>query len=150
MKHRQVLPGSEGDFPAGAQSVAAVRKDEEITISLYLRSNDMPAGGESCPLERAELAARRTSKLRPALEAIREYAQGAGLKVASEDPARLLMRLVGTAADVERAFGVELLDCDVGGKPCRIYRGSIHLPSRLIPLVTAVLGLDDRPAAQVR
>ena len=62
--------------------------------------------------------------------------------------ARRTLRLTGTAADMQRAFGVELQQKTINEKEYRVREGSIHLPASLVGSVVAVLGLDNRPQAQ--
>jgi kumamolisin len=58
------------------------------------------------------------------------------------------MRLTGTAADMQKAFGVVLEQKTIDGAEYRVREGGIHLPASLLNSVVAVLGLDNRPQAK--
>jgi kumamolisin len=49
---------------------------------------------------------------------------------------------------MQNAFGVTLIHKTIDGITYRVHEGSITLPTQLIGLVEAVLGLDNRPQAQ--
>lgn len=84
------------------------------------------------------------------LESVAAFAQRHGLNVAETDAACRRVVLSGRAADFAKAFGV-ILQRFHG--PTGEYRGTtdaIRVPPELHPVVEAVLGLDDRPAAEPR
>jgi kumamolisin len=58
------------------------------------------------------------------------------------------MKIAGTVANMQRAFGISLLQKTMNGETYRVRDGSIHLPAELQGYVLAVLGLDNRPQAQ--
>ena len=58
------------------------------------------------------------------------------------------MKLEGTAADMIRAFEVQLDRYEHNGRQYRARTGGIQIPSELAPSVEAVLGLDNRPQAR--
>jgi kumamolisin len=85
-----------------------------------------------------------------ALVAVEAFARRHGLGVAESDAARRRVVLTGRAADFAAAFGVTLRRYR---GPDGEYRGTddeARLPAELHPIVEAVLGLDDRPAAEPR
>jgi kumamolisin len=61
---------------------------------------------------------------------------------------RRTVELTGAAADMQKAFGVELNQKKIDGVEYRVREGSIFLPSSLAGGVVAVLGLDNRPQAK--
>jgi kumamolisin len=61
---------------------------------------------------------------------------------------RRTIQLTGTAADIQKAFGVTLEQKSIDGQEYRVRQGAIHLPASLLDAVEAVLGLDNRPQAQ--
>jgi kumamolisin len=81
------------------------------------------------------------------LEKIETFAQKEGLRVISSDQPTRSVVLSGTATQMERAFGVRLLTAESGGQKLRVRTGMIYLPAELQLIVEAVLGLDNRPAA---
>ncbi len=56
--------------------------------------------------------------------------------------------LSGTVAQFNDAFGVDLQQFEHPGGSYRGRTGAIHLPDELHGVVTAVLGLDNRPQAR--
>jgi kumamolisin len=85
-----------------------------------------------------------------ALKLVRAFAREFHLKVeaGSNLALRRTILLTGTAADVQKAFGVELNQKTIDGVEYRVREGGIHLPSSLTGVVEAVLGLDNRPQAK--
>ncbi|AIO83835.1 protease pro-enzyme activation domain-containing protein [Burkholderia pseudomallei] len=80
---------------------------------------------------------------------VEAFAQQRGLAVARVDPVESLVVLSGTIAQFEAAFGVKLERFE--HRSIGQYRGrtgDITLPDELHGIVTAVLGLDDRPQAR--
>ena len=84
------------------------------------------------------------------LEAVEAFARRHGLAVAESDAGRRQVVLTGRAADFASAFGVTLLRFRGPAGDYRGTTGEVRLPPELQPAVEAVLGLDDRPAAQPR
>ena len=84
------------------------------------------------------------------MKRVKAFAKAYNLKVES-DPTSALRRtiqLTGTAADMQKAFGVELNQKTIAGTEYRVREGGIHIPASLEGVVEAVLGLDNRPQAQ--
>jgi kumamolisin len=153
---RTVLPGSEkAPFAPDAQVQAAIEKPvpsgTKITISVIVK--------RKAPLK----AANRTGKERltheqyrqrhgadpDAVRLVRAFAKEYGLTVAPDTPGpeRRTIKLAGTVAAMQKAFGVTLVQKNVDGTTYRVREGSITLPSALVGPVEAVLGLDNRPQA---
>jgi len=72
------------------------------------------------------------------------------LEVADASADLRQVRVAGTVAAAERAFGVRLEQWQGPTGPHRVHRGLVRLPSELHPIVLAVLGLDDRPQARTQ
>jgi len=85
-----------------------------------------------------------------AVKLVQRFAQEFGLKVQPGTPApgRRTMKLTGTVAAMQEAFGVSLEHRSQDGATYRVRKGSIMLPSELHGYVVAVLGLDNRPQAK--
>src|SRR5581483_6181325 len=81
---------------------------------------------------------------------VKRFAREFGLKVKAGTPApgRRTIKLTGTVAQMQSAFGVTLSHATIEGQTYRIRDGSILLPSELQGYVVAVLGLDNRPQAK--
>jgi kumamolisin len=85
-----------------------------------------------------------------AVKLVRAFAKQFGLTIASDTPGpeRRTIKLNGTVAAMQNAFGVTLIHKTIDDVTYRVREGSITLPTQLIGLVEAVLGLDNRPQAQ--
>lgn len=76
------------------------------------------------------------------LRRITAFATNYGLSVVEEDSARRTVRVAGTVAQMESAFGVKLHSDGTH----LFYDGALTIPASLEDIVVAVLGLDQRPA----
>jgi kumamolisin len=85
-----------------------------------------------------------------AVALVKRFAKEFGLKTDAGMPApgRRTVKLTGTVANMQRAFGVSLSHCTINGETYRVRDGSIYLPAELQGYVVAVLGLDNRPQAK--
>jgi kumamolisin len=147
-EERQLLPGSEKaafHVPAGKSASG------KVTVSVIVRRKN--------PLNVARVAKTRVSRAEyrqkyaadPAdIKQIRAFAKEFGLTVETEQPKpeRRTVLLSGPVAAMQKAFGVELKQAAVAGTTYRVREGGIHIPASLGKIVTAVLGLDNRPQAQ--
>lgn len=84
------------------------------------------------------------------VELVRKFANDYKLQVLErgDEILRRTVTLAGTAAKMEKAFGVELIDIEHPDGAYRGRNGTIQLPEELAPVVRGVFGLDDRPAAK--
>jgi kumamolisin len=84
------------------------------------------------------------------LERIRAFATANNLKAVEtrEEIARRTIKIQGTVANLEKAFGVTLHDYEHAKGRYRGRTGAIHLPADLSDVVQGVFGLDNRPQAQ--
>jgi len=85
-----------------------------------------------------------------AVKLVRAFAKEFGLTVEPGTPApgHRVIKLSGTVASMQKAFGVTLTHKSHDGVTYRTREGSIDLPAELVGYVEAVLGLDNRPQAQ--
>ena len=145
---RQVIPGSEKPpVPVAAEKPATGK----ITVSIIVRRKNQiaPRTLGKTRVTRAEYA--RTYAADPAdLKQVHAFAKEFGLTVIKtpNEAARRTVQLTGTAATMQKAFGVQLRTATMDGKVCRIREGAITVPASLAPIVVAVLGLDTRPQAK--
>lgn len=155
-----VLKGSERDALPGASVIRAADPAERLEVSVLVRrgaaaqlrarSAAISAGDRSQkPLSRAEFAARHGAAAAD-FAAVRAFATVHGLNVVQEHAGRRTMVLSGTVAQFEAAFSVRLNHYAHPGGSYRGRTGSIELPDELLPIVEAVLGLDERPQANPR
>ena len=117
-----------------------------VHISVYLK----PLDEGDMPADRDALAQQRAGTYAAAIQAVTDFAAGAGLTVETVDAARRLVRLTGTAAQAEAAFRTTLSTYEQDGRQFRGREGALQLPLALHGVVEAVLGLDTRAQAQTR
>jgi kumamolisin len=82
------------------------------------------------------------------IQKVEAFAREHGLEIMEKSPSKRSVVLSGTVAQLNTAFNVNLACYK---HPLGTYRGRegpIYLPAQLIPIVHAVLGLDDRPQAR--
>lgn len=147
------LPASAKSLPPDATPVGPLEPDEPIAVTVVVRPRRAAASPAAGPgdrqLSREEYAAAYGAD--PAdLAAVERFARAAGLTVAGVDPAARTLRLTGPAATVSAAFQVELAGYQRAGVRYRGRSGTVSVPAELAEVIEAVLGLDDRPAADTR
>jgi kumamolisin len=148
---RTVLSGSEKRPVAEAVGKRLAAAGEHVTVSVIVRrKNPLAAAHVSGKqrLTRARFNANHAAD--PAAVAlVKLFAKEFGLKVQPGTPApgRRTVKLSGTIANMQRAFGVSLSHSTIDGVSYRVRDGSIYLPAELQGYVVAVLGLDNRPQA---
>ena len=145
---RVVIPGSERSPPSGSPT-GPEPQDSITQVSLYLRAPPARSAVDvgDRRVTRAELRARRQESLSGAMSAVSAFAEGAGLKLVEVDPARRLMRLEGSVAALQTAFGTALHRYQHEGRSFRGRAGALSAPADVAPHIEAVLGLDQRPIA---
>jgi kumamolisin len=153
---RVVLAGSEKAAPSNAVHVKATPPKSQVTVSVIVKRKEElkinKRGGRSAGpvrVTRTEYK-RRHSSDPDAVKRVKAFAKEYNLTV-EKDPSSALRRtiqLTGTAADMQKAFGVELNQKTIDGTEYRVREGSIHIPASLEGFVKAVLGLDNRPQAE--
>jgi kumamolisin len=84
------------------------------------------------------------------VDLVRGMAAQSGLKVRDVDRVGRRVVLEGPIEALQDAFGVRISRREAAGEPYLGYAGEIQLPGDLDGVVTAVLGLSDRPAARPR
>lgn len=123
--------------------------DEKIEVSIILKPKERApvprTGGAS--VSREEFAARYGADEK-AIEQVKQFAQENNLTVTAVSPERRTVQLEGTAADLIRAFDIQLERYSHQGREYRARTGAIKLPPELVTSVEAVLGLDNRTQAR--
>jgi kumamolisin len=154
-QHRVPLEGSEKKaFVAGGAASQAVESETEageITVSVMVAPKTaymMDGDGPTERLTREEFAVRHGAN--PAsMEMLQAFAKEFGLTVeASPRACPCTVRVSGSLAKVEKAFGVVLTMQTSEAGTFRVREGAIYLPEELQGHVVAVLGLDNRPQAR--
>ena len=149
------LPGSVREPLTGAQVLGPVAASTLIEVTLVVRRRgELPAQSAAGVLEGAEFAARFGAD--PAdITLVTDAVIGAGVQVIQSDPASRRVRISGTAGTLQALFGtvfqrVRLTDPDGQRIDIRHRSGGLSVPAGLAGVVTAVLGLDDRPQARAQ
>jgi kumamolisin len=148
---RVVLPGSERAPLPAAASEKPIRPGSTLTVSVIVRRKHAikttQLGKER--LTRAQYSQQHGADP-AAVRLVRAFAREFGLTVekGTPQPERCTLKLTGTVAAMQKAFGVTLTQKVLNGITYRVREGSIHLPSELTGAVEAVLGLDNRPQAK--
>ncbi len=156
MADKAPLPGSDRDTLSNAAAVGTVNPDKAIEVTVIVRPR--PSGGLAFSAEEqgALLPRERTPLSREAFTAalgadpadlarVEAFAQANGLHAVQTDAARRTVVLRGTIAAFSAAFSVQLARYQTKAGTFRGRSGPIMLPVDLLPVVQAVLGLDDRP-----
>lgn len=157
---RVQIPGSELRPGSEDRILSPADASQDITVTILLRRNSNQSGqseqdllsGKYQTSSQGQAAARASVAADPGdVAAVRSFAQEYGLRIVEEDPASRRVRVEGTASSLEKAFGVELQQSQgVSGGRFLTYTGAITVPKALNGIVTAVLGLDQRPVAAPR
>jgi len=153
---RVVLPGSQKTAALDAVRLRATPARTKITVSVIVKRKEalkinQRGGRANGPVRVSRTWFKKHHSADPAaMKQIRAFAREYKLKVEPDPSAaeRRTVQLTGAAADIQRAFGVELEQKSINGTEYRVREGAIHLPASLSGVVEAVLGLDNRPQAQ--
>lgn len=153
---RIALAGSHREAAAGASVARAVDSNEVVHATVVLRRRAATGAPESFAFSDPHSINHHTREeygtihgANPAdITAIEAFAHEFGLTVTERSQARRSVVLSGTAENMQRAFGTTLAYYDSPSGRYRGRTGSIMIPEELQPIVTAVLGLDNRPVAK--
>ncbi|MFL6354213.1 MAG: protease pro-enzyme activation domain-containing protein [Bryobacteraceae bacterium] len=154
---RTRIAGSAPKHVSKTQWLVAAPANEEVTVTLVLRRKESSGvalntgeqllSGQALPVSRAE--AQQALAANPEdIAAVRSFVEQYGLKIVEENAGARSLRVKGTVEQIEKAFGVQLRMVEAKGQQCLSYAGSILVPKPLAGVITAVLGLDQRPVAQ--
>jgi kumamolisin len=142
-----ILPGSERQ-PIGTR-VGDQPNDEMIEVSVILKpkARALTPQATGASVSRQEFAAKHGADS-GAIDKLKQFAKENNLTVGEVSAERRTVKLEGTAANMRRAFDVQLDRYEHEGQQYRARTGEIKLPPELVQSVEAVLGLDDRPQAK--
>ena len=141
------MPGSLQRLPQGSSLVNAVDPNAIVDVTLVL---DAPHPNQAQFVENAMLPASERNFLgssdlqysAAAMAAIQNFAAEYGISIKQADPDQNTVHLVGTAANMQRAFATRLnLYRSASGEVFRGREGTLSLPAAVLPYVKAVLGL---------
>jgi len=153
------LPGSErAAAPEVRAAASPLPADTRVQATLVLRRRGAP---DAADLEQVALAGGLTPDALAAgygaapqdVELVTTTLAGLGVEVVSVDAPSRRVRVAGSAALLGRVFGTTLDAVTSRGPtgevlPHRHRTGGLSVPADLDGVVTAVLGLDDRPQAR--
>lgn len=162
----KIIPISGSNRPPlpGAKLLRKADPKKSITVSIYLRANPSAAGeaastietlSEQPPQERRYLSKPQLVAVFGAdpqeMQAVEEWAKSCKLKVVEADAAKRRVKVSGTVAAIDKAFGVQLNDYrHPDGYEYRGREGQVHVPEKLYGIVESVLGLDTRRVGRPR
>ncbi|HEY7815904.1 MAG TPA: S53 family peptidase [Nakamurella sp.] len=149
------VPGSFREPLAQAQVIGPADANTPIEVTLVLRRRaELPVEPVPGGIDSAEFATRFGAD--PAdIDLVTRTVTEGGATVVQSDPGSRRVRVSGTAATLQALFGTTLQrarvsDPDGRSVDVRHRTGDLSVPAALAGVVTAVLGLDDRPQARVR
>jgi kumamolisin len=159
---RTILPGSQKDpftptpnVPIPIAQTAAEKSASpaaRITVSVIVkRKTPLKAANRLGKQRLTHAQLRQQHAADPAaVKLVRAFAKEFGLAISPDTPApeHCTIKLTGSVAAMQKAFGVTLIHKTHNGVTYRVREGSITLPAALVGPVQAVLGLDNRPQAQ--
>ena len=153
------IAGSELPSQFAAKSVGRANAIELITVTVKVRARDEKQAvssleaiatsdvGQRSHVSREDFAATHGSD--PAdLKKVEDYARASNLGIIESCAAKRRVVLGGKVSDFEAAFGVTLERFEHSGGTFRSHTSPVHVPPDLEPVVEAVLGLSNRPAAK--
>ncbi|TDT85961.1 kumamolisin [Arthrobacter sp. AG258] len=155
---RVPLPGSERPAAARIQNtLGPANPAHRIEVTVILRRQEpLPEASTepAQPLTREELAARHGASDADLSLATETFTR-LGADVVEADAASRRIRLAGTVEVLSRIFGTSLEEVTSSGPhghdvTHRHRTGGLEIPAELDGVVTAVLGLDDRPQARAQ
>jgi hypothetical protein len=149
------LAGAAPRLPSGAVETGPTAEAETVTTDLALKPRDQAAldafvAAVSTPgspefrhyLHQGQFA----SQFGPAtttVAAVRSWLASAGLQVGATSPDGLLVPVTGSVAQMERAFGVSVVDTHLAsGRQARFVTSTPVVPSDLAPDVQGLIGLS--------
>ena len=144
------MPGSYRPGLTGVEEIGPVAADERFGVTLILRRRaelpvELVTGPET--VSRQELAVSYGAD--PAdVELVVGALNVAGIEVTEADVGSRRIAASGTYSALAEVFGAQLTNVARDGAAYRARTGELRLPVALDGVVTAVLGLDNRPQAR--
>jgi kumamolisin len=155
---RVQIPGSAPKFRATERWLSPTDPEKKISATIILRRRKGPGDREKLqeellsdsfgPVSR-EQAAQALEADPDDLAAVRSFLEQYGLSITKESAEARTLHVEGTAEQVSEAFGTRLgWFEDADGHRYVSYEGPLSVPESLSGVMTAVLGLDERPIAK--
>jgi len=150
---RSVVIGSLKAPLPGAIPAGAVEADQPVTVTVYLRRKGSElkilSGNTPRFLSHHEFSAQQGADPTD-IGLVENFAHDYQLTVVESSLPKRRVILSGTAESMSKAFGTELSCYKLGdsGHEFRGRTGDLTVPTKLVEVVIAVLGLDNRPVAK--
>ncbi len=131
-------------------STKVMPEHEHLTISVLVRrKNPIDTTALGTAVLTDEQFTERHGADPVAVEAVRQFAEAFDLQVEPETHSgRRTVQLTGPVNAFEKAFGTTLTVARTSHGNLRVRKGGLTVPEELLPFITAVLGLDNRPQAK--
>jgi kumamolisin len=151
------FPESRRAEPAYALPIGPVDPNDEITVTFVLRRQDHEGFLEHLNeqvhagtghLDISEFLERGYGARHEDAHAIEQFVESHRLEITDCDVSTRRIKVKGTVGAFQDIFGTELKQYRAHGRTFRARKGELKLPYQLSGIVTAVLGLDNRPAAK--
>lgn len=149
---RVTLPTSQKSAPKNAKLVAAKLSPAE-RVEITIRVRRKPGAGEptigAAPLTREQYREAYGADSAD-IEKIEFFANAHGLDIVQSSISQRAVRLSGTVAAMQGAFGVRLKSYQMSKSKQRFRgrTGTISVPKELASIVEGIFGLDNRPQAR--
>lgn len=148
---RIALKGTEHASLPGARAIGPTDPHQLLEISVVLKHRQtLPKPEyEGKTINHTDFA--KTYGADPAqIEKIRTFAREHNLQMLErgDEVLRRTITLAGTAASMEKAFSVDLVEHDHPDGSYRSHTGPLQMPEDCASVVSGVFGLDNRPVAQ--
>ncbi len=145
---RAEIPGSTVKRSATARCERPADPDQVIEATIVIRRPAAPAEGFSG--ETRDEIERSLSASAADIVAVVDFARRYELTVKEVSPEKRIVRVEGSARQMERAFGIELGYFDGPDGSFLSYDGPVTAPSEVAEKIAAVLGLQQAPVAKTR
>jgi kumamolisin len=145
------LQGTEHILLPGARAIGPTDPHQLIEVSLILKHRqELPAPENETGQISHTTFARTYGATSEQVDKIRQFASEYHLQMLErgDETLRRTITLAGTAAAMEKAFGVELMEYEHQDGSYRGHTGAIHMPEQYASLVSGVFGLDNRQVAK--
>jgi kumamolisin len=148
------LKGTDRKAVTGARIVGAPDPNDRLNLSIYIRPNprakppSIEALGSQYPRQRKYLTHDEATEVFGAdpadLARVEAFARDHGLAVIETCRARRLVKVSGTVAQINKAFGVTLKHYATATEHYRGREGCVRVPMEISEVVECVLGMDNR------
>jgi kumamolisin len=148
------VEGTDRKAILGAKVVGMPDANDRLNLSIYVRPNPdakPPSAdeiGAQLPAQREYLSHAQATEVFGAdpadLAKVEAFARDRGLVVIESCPARRLVQVSGSIAQINQAFGVTLKHYATSTEHYRGREGCVRVPKELSGVVEAVLGMDNR------